>query len=62
MSGIAFALILLFANGCGSDSTGISPISFCEYYVPVLYSSEDTEETIEDILHNNVLYHQFCED
>lgn len=49
-------------NGCAISSTERPSLDFCQVYEPVLFdSANDTPETIEAIMQNNVLWAQFCD-
>lgn len=49
-------------NGCAISSTERPSLDFCQVYEPVLFdSANDTPETIDAIMQNNVLWAQFCD-
>ena len=48
-------------SGCAMRSTERPSLDFCQVYEPVLVdSANDTPETIDAIMQNNVLWAQFC--
>lgn len=55
-SGLLYA-IGLSLSGC---ATGLQENSFCELYTPVWVSSQDSKETVEQVMLNNGVYTVVC--
>jgi len=53
-------MILNSLAGCGVSTGGKN--SFCSIYSPVYTSPEDTEETERQVLENNAVYEEVCND
>ena len=59
---IATITAVLMLSGCAISSTERPSLDFCQVYEPVLFdSANDTPETIDAIMQNNVLWAQFCD-
>lgn len=59
---IATITAVLMLSGCAIHSTERPSLDFCQVYEPVLFdSANDTPETIDAIMQNNVLWAQFCD-
>ena len=59
---IATITAMLMLNGCAISSTERPSLDFCQVYEPVLFdSANDTPETIDAIMQNNILWAQFCD-
>ena len=59
---IATITAVLMLSGCAIHSTERPSLDFCQVYEPVLFdSANDTSETIDAIMQNNVLWAQFCD-
>ena len=59
---IATITAVLMLSGCAISSTERPNLDFCQVYEPVLFdSANDTPETIDAIMQNNVLWAQFCD-
>ena len=59
---IATITAVLMLNGCAISSTERPSLDFCQVYEPVLFdSANDTPETINAIMQNNILWAQFCD-
>ena len=59
---IATITAVLMLSGCAMRSTERPNLDFCQVYEPVLFdSANDTPETIDAIMQNNVLWAQFCD-
>lgn len=49
-------------SGCAMRSTERPSLDFCQVYEPVLFdSANDTPETINAIMQNNILWAKFCD-
>ena len=59
---IATITAVLMLSGCAISSTERPSLDFCQVYEPVLFdSANDTPETIDAIMQNNILWAQFCD-
>lgn len=59
---IATITAVLMLNGCAISSTERPSLDFCQVYEPVLFdSANDTPETIDAIMQNNILWAKFCD-
>lgn len=59
---IATITAVLMLSGCAIRSTERPSLDFCQVYEPVLFdSANDTPETIDAIMQNNVLWAKFCD-
>ena len=58
---IATITAVLMLNGCAISSTERPSLDFCQVYEPILFdSANDTPETINAIMQNNILWAKFC--
>ena len=59
---IATITAVLMLSGCAMRSTEHPSLDFCQVYEPVLFdSANDTPETINAIMQNNILWAKFCD-
>ena len=59
---IATITAVLMLSGCEISSTERPSLDFCQVYEPVLFdSANDTPETLDAIMQNNVLWAKFCD-